>query len=195
MYLSLPVRAAEKAAARHEEYSQLLRWGLQQCANGKRQDGIKTFEQCIAMRPEQPVAYANLGFTLRDDGDFFAALQPLLKAIELFEEGTEQWATTIGVAWFAYSADPILCDELPILPAWCKELEARLSAEKEQALEAFAAEAHAALQSQRAQLVEEAAAQNGLALQVNILHHITSYYTKFYLSSLPHTNFSLSFLS
>ena len=51
-----------------------------------------------------------------------------------------------------------------------------------------------ALKADRA-LVEEAAAQNGLALQVNILQYITVIIFYFSLSSLTHTNFSLSFLA
>lgn len=117
----------ERQAARHEEYSTLVKKGLSECAAGNRRMGAKLFEQCIGLRPEQPVAYANLGYTLRDDGDFFAALPALLKAVELFEEGSEQWATTAAVAWFAYSADSILCDEIPTLPAWLRDLDTRVA--------------------------------------------------------------------
>ena len=111
----------EKAAARHEEYSVLVKQGLRECAAGNRAVGMQTFHKCIALRPEQPVAYANLGYCLRDGGDFDAALPPLLKAASLFEEGSEQWATTLAVAWFAFSADPVLCSEVPSLPAWLGE--------------------------------------------------------------------------
>ena len=108
----------EAAASRHQEYSALVKQGLAECARGERAAGMRTFERCIALRPEQPVAYANLGYSLRDGGEFDASLQPLLKAADLFEEGSEQWATTLAVAWFAYSADPVLCAEVPGLPAW-----------------------------------------------------------------------------
>ena len=102
----------ERAAARHVEYSQLVKRGLQECASGDPVKGCKTFAEAIKLRPEQPVAYANLGMTLRDGGDFYSAVPALLKAVELFEEGSEQWASTAAVAWFAYLNDPILCDEL-----------------------------------------------------------------------------------
>ena len=116
----------EKQAARHVEYSSLVKQGLRECADGNRQRGAEIFQQCIALRPEQPVAYANLGYMLRDAGDFCSALPALLKAVELFEEGSEQWGTTAAVAWFAYSADSILCDEVPNLPAWITTLAPRL---------------------------------------------------------------------
>ena len=117
----------EKAAARHAEYSALVQSGLKSCAAGKRAEGIAAFEKAIALRPEQPIGFANLGYTRRDNGEFDAALPPLLRAIALFEDGSEQWATCIAVAWFAYSADPILCNEVPNLPPWLTELAPRLT--------------------------------------------------------------------
>lgn len=76
----------------------------------------------LGMRPA-----LDSGYALRDGGDFFGALQALIKATDLFDEGSEQWATTAAVAWFAYSADQVICDELPNLPAWCRDIEARLA--------------------------------------------------------------------
>lgn len=116
----------EMQAARYQEYSALIKKGLHECGEGNLVHGAEIFKQCIALRPEQPVAYANLGHLLRDQGNFCSALPPLLKAVELFEEGSEQWATTAAVAWFSYSTDPTLCDEVPGLPEWVTQLASRL---------------------------------------------------------------------
>ena len=98
--------ASAKPSSEHqpEAYGELLKTGLRQIASGDHSAGVATFKSCIQMRPDQAAAHANLGMALRDRGDFVGALPCLLRAVELYEEGTEQWATTSAVAWFAFAS-------------------------------------------------------------------------------------------
>ena len=98
-----------------EPYGALLKKGLHACAMGNTSDGAACFQEAIRLCPDQPVAYANIGFMLRDAGDFVAAVPQLLKAVELYDEDTEPWAVTSAVAWFAY-ANPG-CESLTV-PSW-----------------------------------------------------------------------------
>lgn len=130
--------ASAKPSSEHqpEAYGELLKTGLRQIASGDHSAGVATFKSCIQMRPDQAAAHANLGMALRDRGDFVGALPCLLRAVELYEEGTEQWATTSAVAWFAFASSAgsgvVPTDAageaaaLP-LPPWLTTLEPRIA--------------------------------------------------------------------
>ena len=90
--------ASAKPSSEHqpEAYGELLKTGLRQIASGDHSAGVATFKSCIQMRPDQAAAHANLGMALRDRGDFVGALPCLLRAVELYEEGTEQWGNDVS---------------------------------------------------------------------------------------------------
>ena len=110
--------------AEEDEYGNLLKLGLRECAQDNSSEGIKAFMRAILLKPTQPAAYANLGYSLRDKGDFRAAVPQLLRAVELFGDDTEQWATTTAVTWFTW-ANP--GNEGLEVPSWMQTLSERVA--------------------------------------------------------------------
>ena len=118
--------APAKTGADSDPYDALVKEGLRECATGAATGGIATFREAIALQPEQPVAYANLGYALRNTGDFAGAVPALLKAMDLYEDDTEPWATMAAVAWFSRSAFAGGETETPA-PAWMTSVAMRIS--------------------------------------------------------------------
>ena len=100
----LAIAEPASSESKVEAYGELLKRGLREIAAGDHAAGVASFKQCIWLHPEQPAAHANLGMALRDRGDFTAALPSLLRAVELYDEDSEQWATTAAVSWFAFAS-------------------------------------------------------------------------------------------
>lgn len=115
--------AAAQPPPAEDEFAERLRLGMRACGSGDTAAGVAHFRRCVELRPEQAVAHANLGYALRDGGDFPGAVPALLRAAELFEEGSEQWATTSAVAYFAVAESQTSVAELP---GWVTGLEARV---------------------------------------------------------------------
>lgn len=107
-----------------EEYASLLKQGLRLVATGNSAVAASTFRRCVTLRPEQPIAHAQLGYALRNDGDLRGALPCLLRACELYAADTEQWAITAAVSWFTHAGEPSCAVDIEV-PAWFVNAEAR----------------------------------------------------------------------
>ena len=92
-----------ESSSEKNAYATLLKQGYQAVAIGDFARGVAAFEQAVNKRPDQAVAFANLGLALRNMGDTARALPALLKAVELYEDDTEPWATNAAVAFFAFA--------------------------------------------------------------------------------------------
>ena len=57
------------------------------------------FREAIALRPDQPVAYFNLGIALANAAHYAEAAQWFLEAKERFPVGSEGWAEATGLAF------------------------------------------------------------------------------------------------
>ena len=59
----------------------------------------KAYREAIALRPDEPVAYYNLGATLCNSGHKVEAAQRFLEAKERFSVGSENWAKATAGAF------------------------------------------------------------------------------------------------
>jgi len=59
----------------------------------------KAWRKIITEWPDEPAPYHNLALVMFRSGRFVESAQMLLKAMELFEEGTENWATSAACAF------------------------------------------------------------------------------------------------
>ena len=116
-----------------DAFAALIKKGLRETANGNALSAVTTFEHAISLRPDQPSAHANLGHALRSSGQLSASVAPLLKAMSLYQEDSEEWATTAAVAWFSFAesrgADSGDGDvgKAAQLPTWLTHLDDRLA--------------------------------------------------------------------
>ena len=81
------------------QYARLLADGMRHGAN---QDYRKAAEACaeaIALKPDKPTAYYNLGVALANSGRHVEAAQRFLEAKERYPEGSETWADATACAF------------------------------------------------------------------------------------------------
>ena len=95
----LAEREARRAEQSGDEYHKLLAEGMQY---GSKQDWRKAGKACreaIALKPDEPAAYFNLGAVLGNSGHHVEAAQRYLEAKERYSEGSDGWARTTAVAF------------------------------------------------------------------------------------------------
>ena len=91
------VAAARFAAQTGDAYDELLAEGMRYGAKEDFRREAKAYREAIALRPDEPVAYFNLGGALSDSGHYVEAAQRVLEAREGFPVGSEEWAQ--ATAW------------------------------------------------------------------------------------------------
>jgi len=83
---------AQRAAQSGDEYSKLLAGGMQYSSQRDWRRAARTYREAIALRPDRPEAYYNLGATLGPSGHIVEAAQRFLEAKERYPVGSEMWA-------------------------------------------------------------------------------------------------------
>tara|TARA_B100000795_G_scaffold206023_1_gene159549 strand:- start:161 stop:838 length:678 start_codon:yes stop_codon:yes gene_type:complete len=111
----LAEREARRAEQSGDEYHKLLAEGMQY---GSKQDWRKAGKACreaIALKPDEPAAYFNLGAVLGNSGHHVEAAQRYLKAKERYQVGSENWGGATAKAFEELRLKE--CDEVA-KPEW-----------------------------------------------------------------------------
>ena len=127
---SLAEAEARRAEVTGDEYDKRFAAAMALNAEGDHNAAARAWRKLIKEWPDKPAPYANLAVVLHRSNRFAEAAPMLLKAIELYEDGTEDWATAAASAFDTLRLER--CDEVP-KPEWwndegLKALSARLVA-------------------------------------------------------------------
>jgi tetratricopeptide (TPR) repeat protein len=85
-------RAARIAAQTGDAYSELLAEGARYFSKDDTRRAARAYREAIALRPDRPEAYFNLGAALANSGHPVEAAQRYLEAKERYLVGSEGWA-------------------------------------------------------------------------------------------------------
>jgi tetratricopeptide (TPR) repeat protein len=104
--LEVAEEAVRRAAQSGDEYLELLAEGARYLSKEDTRRAARAYREAIALRPDQPVAYANLGVALSGSGHHVEAAQRYLEAKERLPVGSEMWgrATADAFAMLAQEA-------------------------------------------------------------------------------------------
>ena len=83
---------ARYAAQTGEKYDELCAEGARYASQQDTRRAARAFREAIALRPDEPAVYFNLGAMLANSVHYVEAAQQLLKAQERFPVGSELWA-------------------------------------------------------------------------------------------------------
>ena len=111
---------ARRAAQSGDEYSMLLAEGMRYGSKEDTRRAARAFRQAIALRPDKPDAYFNLGAALNDSGHFVEAAQRYLEAMERLLVNSEGWAKATAEAFTKLALE--VCDEVA-KPEWWNDEE------------------------------------------------------------------------
>ena len=89
-------RIAEQSG---DKYDELLADGARRASQGDFRKAAKAYREAIALRPDEPSAYFNLGFALTSSGHHAEAAQWFLETKERVPVGSARWAQTTAVAF------------------------------------------------------------------------------------------------
>ena len=97
-------REAAEEQARHaaqtgDEYSELLAEGTRYHSKQDWRRAARAYREAIALRPDKPVAYHNLGTVLSNSGHYVEAAQRYLEAKERYPVGLGDWAEATAAAF------------------------------------------------------------------------------------------------
>jgi tetratricopeptide (TPR) repeat protein len=92
-------REARHAAQSGDAYDELLAEGARYASQQDMRRAARTFREAIALRPDNPVAYFNLGGALASSGHHVEAAQRYLEAKERYQVGSEYWAGATASAF------------------------------------------------------------------------------------------------
>ena len=90
---------ARRAAQTGDEYEELLAEGLRYTSEGDLRRAAKACREAIALEPNGPVAYYNLGAALANSGHHVEAAQRYLEAMERVPVGMYGWAVATAQAF------------------------------------------------------------------------------------------------
>jgi tetratricopeptide (TPR) repeat protein len=90
---------ARYAAQSGDAYSERLAEGARYLAKQDTRRGARAYREAIALRPNEPEAYYNLGTALANSGHDVEAAQRYLEAKERWPVGSEYWARTTARAF------------------------------------------------------------------------------------------------
>jgi len=127
----LAVEAQEREAERTgDEYSKRFAAALTLAVEGDNHAAAKAWRKIIKQWPTQPDAHFNLALVLHESNRITEAAPMQLKAMELYKDGTENWAVAAGATFELLTLPD--CDEVP-KPEWwndegLKALSARVMA-------------------------------------------------------------------
>jgi tetratricopeptide (TPR) repeat protein len=106
---------ARIAAQSGDAYSQLLAEGAWYASKEDTRRAARAFGEAIALNPDRPVAYYNLGATLGNSGHLAEAAPRYLEAMERYRVGSEKWAKATAWAFDVLRVND--CDEVA-KPEW-----------------------------------------------------------------------------
>jgi len=107
--------AARDAAQSGDAYQKLLAEGIRYGSKQDTRRAARAFREAIALRPDKPVAYYNLGAALLNSGHHVEAAQRYLEAKECYSVGSEDWACATAAAFTMLGREE--CDEVA-KPEW-----------------------------------------------------------------------------
>ena len=90
---------ARIAAQSRDKYDELLAEGARYATNGAHRQEARAYREAIALEPDEPAAYYNLGSVLANSGHSLEAAQRFLEAMERVPVGSETWAEAIAEAF------------------------------------------------------------------------------------------------
>jgi tetratricopeptide (TPR) repeat protein len=111
---------ARYAAETGDAYSELLAEGARYLAKQDTRRAARAFREAIALRPDRPVAYFNLGAALNNSGHYVEAAQRYLEAKERHQVGSVGWAQATATAFNMLIQEP--CAEVA-KPEWWNDEE------------------------------------------------------------------------
>ena len=95
----LAERVARRAAQTGDEYTELVAEGIRYCSQDDWRRAARAARDAIALRPDEPNAYFNLGAALANSGHVVEAAQRFLEAKERLPVGSEMWAQATAHAF------------------------------------------------------------------------------------------------
>ena len=98
-----------------DKYDELLAEGIQYGSKDDTRRAARTFREAIALKPDAPVAYCNLGNALKRSGHNVEAAQRFLEAKERYPVGSEYWGDATAMAFEMLRQKQ--CDEVA-KPEW-----------------------------------------------------------------------------
>ena len=111
---------ARRAAETGDEYEELLAEGSRYASQDDYRRSARACREAIALRPDQPVAYFNLGGALGNSGHYVEAAQRYLEVKERYPVDSEDWAEATATA-FSMLAQQV-CAEVA-KPEWWNDKE------------------------------------------------------------------------
>ena len=90
---------ARLAAQSGDEYDELLTEGTRYASEQDWRRAAKAYREAIALKPDEPNAYINLGAALSNSGHKVEAAQRFLEAKERYAVGSEYWAKATACAF------------------------------------------------------------------------------------------------
>eukprot|EP00964_Phaeocystis_antarctica_P093288 scaffold60150_cov60-Phaeocystis_antarctica.AAC.2 len=91
--------AAQYAAESGDEYEELMADGARYGSKFDWRRAARTYREAIALKPDMPMAYANLGAALSNSGHVVEAAQRFLEAKERYPVGSKVWAKITAAAF------------------------------------------------------------------------------------------------
>jgi tetratricopeptide (TPR) repeat protein len=85
-------REARYAAQTGDAYDELVAEGVRYLSKEDTRRAARAYREAIALRPDEPVAYYNLGVALTNSEHIVEAAQRYLEAKERYQVGSEMWA-------------------------------------------------------------------------------------------------------
>eukprot|EP00964_Phaeocystis_antarctica_P006603 scaffold3577_cov63-Phaeocystis_antarctica.AAC.2 len=92
-------KLARDAAQSGDAYDELVAEGVRYAAQQDTRRAARAYREAIALRPDEPTAYYNLGAALANSGHDVEAAQRFLEAKERHQVGSEGWADAMAVAF------------------------------------------------------------------------------------------------
>jgi tetratricopeptide (TPR) repeat protein len=90
---------ARAAAQSGDAYDELLAEGARYGSKQDTRRAARAFREAIALRPDEPTAYFNLGTALHNSEHDVEAAQRFLEAKERYQVGSENWAEATAAAF------------------------------------------------------------------------------------------------
>eukprot|EP00964_Phaeocystis_antarctica_P108466 scaffold73051_cov62-Phaeocystis_antarctica.AAC.4 len=94
----MAVQEAQLAAQSGDKYDELLAEGARYASQQDWRRAARAYREPIALRPDAPAAYYNLGNALKNSGHYVEAAQRYLEAKERHPVGSEYWAQATAMA-------------------------------------------------------------------------------------------------
>ena len=87
------------AARSGDKYDELIAEGIRYASKEDCRRAARAYREAIALRPERPEAYHDLGTALNNSGHYAEAAQRFLEARECYPVGSERWAQATAEAF------------------------------------------------------------------------------------------------